>query len=273
MRVLLTGGSGFLGRHVKAYLALYTDWEVVAPNTDLTQPFNMQGHFDYIINLASKSSVEESVRDSAKFIQDNVAMVTNILEYASQNKPSVFLHFSTVEVYNVTNPYAASKAAQEAIVEAYWKTFDIPVVIARSTNIIGAGQTRDKFVPKIIEMIKEGEEVPIYTLNGNQGKRVYNTAYNVADAIHYLLTKYKKQDHDWTSLPAHFDINGGTELTNLEMAEMIAKCLDKVLDYTLVEPTYSRPTYAQNLRPSATNLTDIGWKPPQTLDEGLAWIE
>lgn len=277
-KVLLTGSTGFVGAHVEQYLTSQ-GLEVVPTDTDLTEPLPDLGNFDYIINLASGSSVERSVADPAEFIKSNVAITLSVLEYARAHPPKVFLHFSTVEIYDVTNPYAASKAAQEEIVNAYWKTYDVPAIIARSSNIIGEGQSADKFVPKVIEQIKADKTVNIYTTpTGLEGTRVYNTVNNVASAIMFLLELYPQvrattEDDNKVGLPIHFDIDGGTELTNLQMAQKIAGYLGKKLDYELVVPQSVRPTYARQLNPTGVKLTSIGWQPAETLEEGLSWIK
>lgn len=272
-RVLLTGSSGFVGKHVLKYLMEKTDWGIHLTETrDLLSQVPELGTFDYIIHLGSASSVEQSIASPVGFIESNVSSTLGILDYARKHKPRVFLHFSTVEVYNVTNPYAASKAAQEEIVNAYWKTYGVPAIIVRSSNIIGEGQSADKFIPKIINQINRGETVDIYTSEGKQGMRLYNPVLNVADAILFLLNRYPdyKKGKDF---PTHFDIIAGEKLTNLTMAEKIAQKLGKPLHHRLIEPEEARPAYARSLATHGTKLKGLGWKPPQTLNQGLEWIK
>lgn len=275
-RVLITGSSGFVGRYLVAYLKLFTDWEIVESDKDLTNRVSYTGEFDYVVNLASQSSVEKSVQEPHETIYINTSIISNLLDYCRNHPPELFLHFSTVEVYNITNPYAASKAAQEAIAEAYWKTYDIPLVIARSTNIIGPGQSADKFVPKVIKQIKNAETVEIYASGKTPGKRTYNSVYNVADAIYFLLnmlTDPRTKKPDWQEAPRHYDIDGGTELTNLEMAQLLADKLGQKLKYKIIQPQQQRPSYAASLRPTASKLTKSGWTPTQTIREALAWVQ
>lgn len=278
MRALLTGATGFVGANVLDYLRHKTDIDFSLTETaDLLIGIPELGDFDYIINLGSASSVEKSVRMPRSFIRNNIKTMLNVLDYARQHPPKLFLHLSTVEVYNVTNPYAASKACQEAIADAYWRTYDVPVVIVRSSNIVGPGQSTEKFVPKLIDKIRRGEEIDIYTTDGKIGKRVYNTVTNIADAILYLLNNYPTYLEVANRLkterpPAHFDIGGGEEFDNLQMAEHIAMLLDKPLKYKLVEPAEKRPTYAKSLVTSGVLLDRFGWTPPENIDRGLRWI-
>lgn len=272
MRVLITGSTGFVGSYVKNYLASLTRWEIVASDTDLTEQLPEMGTFDYIINLASRSSVEESVNKPADFIDTNVKIAINVLEYARTHTPKVFLQFSTVEVYNVTNPYAASKIAQEEIANAYWKTYNLPILIARSSNIIGPGQSPDKFIPKAIKTISHDEILKIYSSDGIIGSRVYNPIMNIADAIHFMLKIYSSLKNYDKNFPVHFDIGGGQKLTNLEMAQKIASRLHKELRFEIVEPKVERPTYASTLHTIGQKLEEYGWKPMMSLEEGLQWI-
>lgn len=273
MRVLLTGATGFVGQHIHAQLMKNTRWNITRTNYDLRGGVVASHQFDYIIHLASKSSVEESIKKPEQFIRNNISSMIKVLEFARKNPPKVFLHFSTVEVYNVTNPYAASKAAQEELANAYWKTYGVPVVIARSSNIIGAGQGHDKFVPKIIDSIKNGKKLDIYTSGGRVGSRVYNPIENITSAVLFLLKLYPTLQNFDPDFPVHFDIGGGQKMTNLQMATKIAELLDRPLNYTLVEPQQARPTYPRTLVASGAKLEEYGWTPPVTLEEGMAWIK
>ncbi len=258
-KVYVTGATGFVGKHVVAYLETHTDWHIVTGGTPTFR-------CDYIINLASGSSVEKSIKDPVRFIEDNVSCMLDVLEYASEYPPKVFLHMSTVEVYNSSNPYAASKAAQEAIATAYHTTYGVPIVMAVSHNIIGEGQAADKFIPKIVNQINHDEVVSIYMQGKVMGKRVYNPVLNVADAILFIL-----------KLPfkplARYDIGGGKELTNLEMANTIASILRKPLQYKTINAELVRPGYTRHLTATGIDIEPLGWHAPQTLEEGLAWIK
>lgn len=264
--VLITGHNGFLGKHLCNYILTETDLRIYTPEGDLTEGLPDADNYDYIVNLASFSSVEKSIADPVKFIENNVSSTLQVLEYARKHPPKIFLHFSTVEVYSPSNPYAASKVAQEAICSAYQNTYGIPVVVATSSNIVGEGQSHEKFVPKVIDTIMSDQTVSIYTQNGTLGYRIYNPVLNVVDAILFIL-----------KLPppttfTRYDIDGGEELTNLEMAQLLAKRLGKKLKYRTVEAENLRPGYTRHLVTDGTPLTSMGWQPPLTLKESLAWV-
>src|SRR4051812_24287076 len=116
---------------------------------DLTAPFTDRQlkrleSVDYVIHLASLSDVQGSIDDPVPFIRNNVDITLNTLELARKIKPKAFIQFSTDEVYGSaenghghkewetilpSNPYSASKASQEAIAIAYWRSYGAPVII------------------------------------------------------------------------------------------------------------------------------------------------
>src|SRR5688572_20609456 len=126
------------------------------------------GDIDVIMNIASESHVDRSIDSPREFIENNTALMLTMLEYARQVRPTLFLHMSTDEVYGPayggylhkewdtilpSNPYSASKAAQEAIAFSYWRTYGVPLVITNTMNIIGEMQDFEKFVPKVMSYV------------------------------------------------------------------------------------------------------------------------
>lgn len=308
-RVLITGASGFIGSGALEYLLKHTDWDftaicswrhkgnplnitpdkrVTVVTHDLCGPIPELGDFDYIFNLASESHVDRSIADPVNFIENNVSSTLQVLEYARKHQPKVFIQFSTDEVFGAmehkewdillpSNPYAASKAAQEMIAIAYWKTYGVPVVITNSNNIVGKNQDAEKFVPKLVNLISEGKTVQIHTHNGKPGSRHYNPVENVADALLFITTSlgatmYTPAPHV-ASHPDRYSLPGGEELDNLQMAHLIAHKLGiKDLSYELIDAETVRRGYDQFYPKTDGKLTELGWKPPYTLEEGLAWI-
>lgn len=300
MKVLMTGADGFIGSNVLEYFLEHTDWEFtcvaswkhrgnplnIKPNPrvevvthDLTGPIPEIGNFDYILNLASESHVDRSIADPVNFIENNVSSTLQVLEYARKHQPKVFVQFSTDEVFGAanhaewdillpSNPYAASKAAQEMICIAYWRTYGVPLVITNSNNILGKNQNPEKFLPKIIELIKNGQEVTIHTSNGKPGMRNYNSVKNVADSVLFIL-KRKPMSYPESNRPDRYGLSGGLELNNLELAQIVAKILGKKLKYKLIDAESIRPGYDEFYPKTDGVLTKLGWKPPYTLDQEL----
>ena len=223
MKILITGVSGFVGSHVLRHLLTKTNYHITGIASfahkgtskrlktqlqgtdpkrfelvlhDLSEPLKLKTKFDCILNLASESHVDRSIEEPKPFIENNVKLILNMLEYARNYPPKKFIHISTDEVYGPathnhkegephrpSNPYSASKAAQEDICYAYWRTYNLPIVITNTMNIIGELQDKEKFVPMVIDKIINNQPIPIHASpNGVIGSRYYLHARNQADA-------------------------------------------------------------------------------------------
>lgn len=244
------------------------------------------GPIDYIWNLASESHVDRSITDPRPFIENNVSVAITMLELARLIKPSVFIQISTDEVYGAapegvnfaewspivpSNPYSASKAAQEAIAIAYWRTYAVPLIITNTMNLIGERQDTEKFVPLVISKVYAGKTVTIHGNEEEIGSRFYLHARNHADALLFLTnnvrpTMFVRNMHD---KPDRFNVRGEREVNNLDMAEMIADILGKPLRYELVDFHNERPGHDPRYALDDAKLRALGWSPPMPLYESL----
>jgi dTDP-glucose 4,6-dehydratase len=255
----------------------------------------------YIINMASDSAVERSTSDPTHCLRNNYELAINMLEFARRVQPDVFVQISTDEVMGEasnasgdkghrewdtimpSNPYAASKAAQEAVAIAYWRTYNVPVVLTNCMNIIGEMQDPEKFLPRIIQCVSRGQEIPIYADlvdeankypadNGKYwkiGSRVYLDARNKADALKFIVNRPVARYAQGAARPDRYNICGDTELNNLELAERVARVMGKPLQAKLVSSESARPGYDRRYALDGTKLREIGWKPPITFDDTL----
>lgn len=257
---------------------------------DLTAPIssvtaNEFGKIDYVINVASESHVDRSIEYPANFIINNVSLICNLLDWARVAKPEKVLHVSTDEVYGPavgkhahqewidqhlpSNPYSASKAAQEDIAFAYWRTYDVPLAITNTMNIIGESQDPEKFMPMVIKRVLAGETMTIHaSAEGEIGSRFYLHARNQADGLLHVLKQHFPK-YGETSQPERFHIVGEREVTNLEMAQMIADAVGKPLKYELVDFHSSRPGHDLRYALDGTKIADTGWKAPIPLEDSL----
>ena len=311
MRILLTGASGFIGSNVLNYMLGNSDddLEFVCPVSfrhlgkgsritndervtvlyhDLRGVMPDVGPIDTILHLASESHVDRSIKDPVPFIENNISSTLQVLEFARRVKPDIFVLFSTDEVYGPhdhndwdvlmpSNPYAASKAAQEAMAFAYWRTYGVPVVITNSNNIVGPNQDPEKFVPKVIGLINRGERVEIHVTEKGPGRRHYNPVQNVADALLTIVKLGAIRLEVATELdavqPLRYSLPGGEELDNLEMAQLIARLMDKPLHTHRAGVHRVRPGYDQSYAPTqGSRLVALGWKPVITLETCLKEI-
>jgi len=320
-RVCLTGFSGSIGIHVLGHIFHNTDWEVVGIGSfrhkgladrivetfndhpdwvdrlkivmhDLSAPISSLtrakiGHIDYIINLASMSDVEDSIKNPEPFIINNVALMVNMLEYAREVKPEVFIQFSTDEVYGPTqskndaykewspqvpsNPYAASKACQEMICIAYWRTYNVPVVITNTMNNFGEMQQPFKYPVMIQKAIEAGEEITIHgNENGDIGSRSYIHSRNAADALLFILKQpvYMHQPCK-ADRPDRYNIVGDKQLDNLELAQLIARLMGKELKYKLINFHKTRAGHDPHYGLDKTKLKEMGWRSPVSFEDSL----
>lgn len=260
---------------------------------------------DIIINMASDSAVERSATDPTHCWRNNCELAATMLELARNIKPNLFVQISTDEVYGEapplpspghqewstilpSNPYAASKAAQEALCASYWRTYDMPIIITNCMNIIGEWQDPEKFLPKIIQFIAQGKsEMPIYAdkiepgnhnhvdNNGQHwyiGSRVYLDARCKADALKFLSNHKASHYSGGAKQPDRYNICGSVELNNLELAQRVAKIMGKELNYKLVPSESARPGYDRRYALDGAKLRNLGWKEPIPLDDTLKRI-
>lgn len=264
-------------RHQGNPLNIPIDRRVQVVTHDLTGPLPDLGDFEHILHLAAESHVDRSIAQPVEFIENNVSSALQMLEYARKHPPSTFLLFSTDEVYGAThheewdvllpsNPYSASKAAQEMIGIAYWSTYRVPVVITNSNNIVGPNQNKEKYLPKLIDLISRGEEVTIHVSStGKPGKRYYNPVQNTGSALKFILN----QNLFRAKRPARFSLPGGEELDNQEFAELVAESLGLPLKSRQVEVSSIRPGYDEFYAKTDGWLEEVGWKPEVSLREAL----
>lgn len=260
---------------------------------DLTVPFTnreakrLESVTD-IVHLASLSDVQDSIDNPVPFIHNNVAITTTILELAREIKPDNFLMFSTDEVYGPctvdskghkewdtiapSNPYSASKAAQEAIAFAYWRSYDVPVIITNTMNNFGEMQGVSKFTAMIQKKLEAGQKVSVHTASDKQiGTRYYLHSRNSADAIMYILQNLPATRHDPGQIdrPDRYNIVGDKQVSNLELAQTIARLMGKELDYELVDFHSKQPGHDLHYGLDGTKLTEAGWKSPVSFEESL----
>ena len=268
---------------------------------DLTTPIDTItarefGNPDVIINMASDSHVDRSITNPRPFVENNVSLVLTLLEYA-RTLPNLktFIQIGTDEVYGPapsginhpewspqipSNPYSASKSAQESIAISYWRTFNIPVVLTNTMNIIGERQDVEKFVPLVIRSLQKSIRVPVHAVEVNRewksGSRFYLHARNQADALRFLIIHFLKTPHSYTDgleRPERFNVRGEIEVSNDEMVILIAKFLgiskpkEELVNFINVEGT--RPGHDLRYALDGQKLIAMGWKPPVAFEKSL----
>jgi dTDP-glucose 4,6-dehydratase len=238
------------------------------------------GKVNYIVHMAADTHVDISISDPVPFIKNNVMSTVHILEYARGLEDlEKFFYFSTDEVYgsapegimyketdrhNPTNPYSASKSAAEQICVSYENTYNLPLIMVNVMNAFGERQHVEKFIPKCIKNILEGRKLIIHadetgTLSGS---RFYIHARNIADAIMFLIEK--------GTIGELYHVTGEREVSNLEMAEMIADVMGKPFEYEMVNFHGDRPGHDMRYALDGSKLDALGWKVPVGFDASLS---
>jgi len=271
---------------------------------DLTAPFSRQmtrqiEDVDSIVAFASDSHVDRSISDPVPFVENNVSVILNTLELARKVRPRSFILVSTDEVYGPvtendikgheewaaivpSNPYSASKAAQEAIAISYWRTYGVPLQIVNCMNMIGERQDPEKFVPLVLRKVLKGKKVKIHGTPNHIGTRHYLHARNLADGITFLLETNPAvfpahadayaDKHKYCAempVPDRYNIAGPDRIDNLTMAQMIADYAGMPLRYELQDFHTTRPGHDPHYGLDGTRMNTLGWTPPVSLETSL----
>jgi dTDP-glucose 4,6-dehydratase len=249
--------------------------------------FSFISNLSTIINFASESHVDRSILNPQKFISNNINLMVNLLEYTRLRSPEIeFVHISTDEVFGPldesidnfewelphfpSNPYSASKSAQESLLISYHKTYFLKSMIVNITNMIGEGQNQEKFLPMVIRRILENEVINIDTnLNGEIGSRKYIYVGDVAKTILSILNS--TGDNQQTSLlPRKFHISGSNAISNLDIVKSISKILKKDFKYT-VSPS-PRSGYDLSYQLSSNKIDRSKWQDKESIMDKISDI-
>tara|TARA_R100000700_G_C3173611_1_gene148121 strand:+ start:621 stop:1631 length:1011 start_codon:yes stop_codon:yes gene_type:complete len=271
---------------------VFNDERVKIFTTDLCLPLQQGlikelGDISYIFHVAADSHVDNSISDPVPFVQNNVNSTLHILEYARQ-LPNLekFIYFSTDEVYgsapvgknysegerfNCGNPYSASKGAAECICQSYANTYGMPIIITNTMNVIGERQHPEKFIPKVIKKILNGETVTIHSNKEKTkaGSRFYIHARNIADALLHILDECDETLDNYDSSKGRFNIVGEIETDNLQLAQLIAEILGKELKYEMVDFHSQRPGHDLRYALDGQKMKESGWVHPIEFKESL----
>lgn len=262
MRIIVTGGAGFIGSSFVHLLEKNNiDYLVIDKLTYAGDAENLPdydkllvkdicdvtaedlGEYDYLVNFAAESHVDNSIDDGNPFVYSNIVGTYNLIELARKNKNlKKFIQISTDEVYGdlkdlklkiakettsvqPSSYYSASKTAADHLVAACGRTYNLPFVITRTCNNFGVRQNNEKFIPKIIHSIKEGLEVPVYG-DGQQSREWIWVEDNVAKIYELMLDEYSSGVYNIGSDEAH---------RNIDIIKYIGKFLKKDVKYKFVE--------------------------------------
>ena len=234
---------------------------------------------NYIVHMAAETHVDNSIREPMKVIKNNINSTVNLLEWARNLKNlEIFFYFSTDEVFGPamgntlykewdrhrpTNPYSASKSAAENICISYENTYKIPLMIVNVMNAFGERQHVEKFIPLCIKKILNNELVYIHSYPDKitSGTRFYIHAQNIASAVLFLIQN--------GTIGEKYNISGEKEVSNLELAQLIAKSMDRELKYELIDFHSTRPGHDLRYGLDGTKIYELGWNPKFNFEKSL----
>lgn len=229
---------------------------------------------DWVVNAAAETHVDRSILEPGSFIQTDVYGTYVLLEAIRKHKIKKAVFISTDEVYGdmenkdyakendplrPSSPYAASKAGGDLQVMAFRRTYNLPVIITRSSNNYGPYQYPEKIIPLFITNLLENKKVPVY----GDGKQIRDWLYvdDNSRAIDLVLHKGKVGEI------YNIGANQKPEITNLELTKQIIQLCQK--DESFIEYVEDRPGHDRRYALDTTKIRTLGWKPEISLEEGL----
>ena len=249
---------------------------------------------DIVMHLAAESHVDRSIDEPGDFIQTNIVGTFTLLEQSKNYWKSLecnkkenfrFLYVSTDEVYGYlagtksffteksnyrpSSPYSASKASSDHLVRAWYRTYDLPVLITHCSNNYGPCQFPEKLIPHIILNALAGKSLPIY----GDGKQIRDWLY-VDDHVYALMDIALNAKVGET-----YNIGGNNEIQNIEVVRKVCSILDELIPNKmngmtsfseLITYVKDRPGHDVRYAINASKIKrDLGWEPKENFESGI----
>ncbi|GGO82197.1 dTDP-glucose 4,6-dehydratase [Nonomuraea cavernae] len=292
MRILVTGGAGFIGSHF-ARIAAAERITVLDRLTYAADLANLDGvacdvvegdicdagllsrvvpGHDLVVNFAAESHVDRSIEGAAEFVRTNVLGVQALMRACLDAGTPKVVHVSTDEVYGSIesgswredaplrprSPYAASKAGGDLIALADATTHGLPVVITRCGNTYGPRQYPEKIIPLFVTNLLTGRRLPLYGDGGNVREWIH-----VDDHCRAILLVAER------GVPGEvYHVAGSAQLTNVELTGRLLAALGA--DWDMVERVADRKGHDRRYSLDDAKLRALGYRPSVGLEEGLA---
>lgn len=301
MRIMITGGAGFIGSNFIHYmLKKYPGIEIVnydkltyAGNLDNLRDVENDCRYQFvkgdicykesvekvvkkkeveqIINFAAESHVDRSITGPEPFIRTDVFGTFTLLEASRKFDIEKYIQISTDEVYgsiekgsfkekdslNPSSPYSASKASADLLVNSYFVTYGLPVLITRSTNNFGPYQYPEKLIPFFIINALHNKSLPLY----GDGHNIRDWLYveDNCEAIDMIRQEGRRGEI--------YNIGSGNEKANIDITKLILKELSK--PERLIKFVKDRPGHDRRYSVDFTKLKNLGWKQRHSFEEAM----
>lgn len=306
MKILVTGGAGFIGGNFCHYLVdKYPSYQIIALDAltyagnletlepiinkdnfkfvkgDITdRPFVNQlfesEKFDIVVNFAAESHVDRSIENPEVFLKTNILGTQVLMDASLKTGVKRYHQVSTDEVYgdlpldrpdlfftedtpiHTSSPYSASKAASDLLVQAYNRTFGLPITISRCSNNYGPYHFPEKLIPLMIKNALADQSLPVYGKGENV--RDWLHVYDHCTAIDLIIHNGRVGEV--------YNIGGHNERTNLEVVKTILKELNK--PESLIKYVTDRKGHDLRYAIDPTKIEkELGWKPKYNFDTGI----
>jgi len=297
MKVLVTGGAGFIGcNFVRYMLRNYPDYEIVVLDKltyagrkeNLMDVWNqikfVKGDIakakdveriikdcDWLVNFAAETHVDRSIVEAGTFIVTNVLGTYNLLEAVRKFDVSKFMQISTDEVYgqihegsfresdklSPRNPYSASKAGADLLCQAYFETYGLPIIITRSSNNYGPYQHPEKLIPKTIIYALLNKPIPVY----GTGENIRDWLYVEDNCEAICLVLHKGNVGEIYNIASH------QEIQNKRVVETILELVNK--PKSLIRYVKDRPGHDIRYSLNTEKMEKLGWKPKTEFIKGM----
>ncbi|MDW7999000.1 MAG: dTDP-glucose 4,6-dehydratase [Thermodesulfovibrio sp.] len=298
MKLLVTGGAGFIGSEFvrqavkRGYKVIVIDKLTYAGDlrrleeviekirfyrTDICQKKQMEAIFltekpNTVVHFAAETHVDRSILSPQAFLKTNIEGTHNLLECSLRHSVSRFINIITDEVYGEikegkftensplvpNSPYSVSKASQDMLGRAYFRTYGLPVITVRPSNTYGAWQYPEKLIPVIILKALNDEPIPIYGDGSNVREWLY--VEDCATALLEIIEKGKVGEI--------YNVGSGIEKKNIEVVRAILSLLKK--PESLIQFVKDRPGHDFRYSVSTEKIEkEIGWKAKTGFDEGI----
>lgn len=287
--VYLTGGTGFVGSHLRSALTdrdvpvtlLAREGESVQTHRteqvehgDVTTPEtpSLSGH-DVVIHLAAQTSIEAAIEEPSATWGVNADGTLHVLEAAREASVDRFLYASTASVYglptylpideshptNPAEPYGASKLAGDGLARSYASSYNLDTIVARIFNAFGPRQPTHNVVPSIISQALDGERVELGNLSPARDF-IY-----VRDVVDALITILEQGDPG-----TPYNIGRGDSVSVGEMAELVANEVDHDIDVvSTADRQRSDDVEIPKHVADISRLRRLGWKPKYDVSEAI----
>ena len=306
MKYLVTGGAGFIGSNFLHYMTKTYPNDMFICLDALTYAGNYNNiksledlenfkfvygditdscfidklfkeeNFDYVVNFAAESHVDNSIKNPEIFLKTNILGVQTLMDACRKYGIKRYHQISTDEVYGdlpldrkdllfketnpikASSPYSVSKASADLLVLAYARTYGLPVTISRCSNNYGPYQFPEKLIPLVISKALNDEQIPVYGTGENVRDWIHVHDHNVG--VDLILRNGKDGEI--------YNLGGHSERTNLEVVKTILKIMGKNED--LITFVNDRPGHDLRYAIDSKKVeTELDWNLTYDFETGI----